>query len=184
MLAGNEEIVNPIITEKKRNQARGFSMVELLVATIVLVTGILGGGLMIMMGMARDNANRVDTTATNAAQTVLEQLASVPANANPSISITDCAATNSLNTAAGGAPLTSSGDIDFSQNVVSGYQVNYTLCNNNGTQVVYDVRWNISGIQNQGFGKLITVSAQQYFVANQTGIGGIRPVTLRTVSGE
>ena len=50
-------------------------MIELMVAMFVLAVGVLGGMAMIIMGMTRDNTNRVDTTATNAAQAVLEEIA-------------------------------------------------------------------------------------------------------------
>ena len=51
----------------KRKQYRnveGFSLVELTVAMFVLTVGVLGGMTMIIMGMTRNNTNRVDTTAT------------------------------------------------------------------------------------------------------------------------
>ena len=55
-----------------RKNARGFTLVELTVAMFVLTVGVLGGMIMIVLGMTRDNTNRMDTTATNAAQAVLE----------------------------------------------------------------------------------------------------------------
>jgi Tfp pilus assembly protein PilV len=176
-------VINRIGTRKPKDE-RGFTMIELLVASFVLITGILGGILMIIIGVARDNSNRVDTTATNAAQTVLEQIASASAGTSGTVTVTDCLQNSlSINTAAGGAPLTSSGDIDFTQSAVAGYQMNYTMCGNNGLQTVYDIRWNVSAVQTTGLGKLVTVSARQPFVYSQHGIAGILPVTLRTVVG-
>lgn len=159
-------------------------MMELLVASLVLITGILGGMVMILIGVARDNANRVDTTATNAAQTVLEQIASAPASSNGSVQLTDCLLnTFTLQLQGPGAPLTSTGNIDFTQSPVSGYQINYTVCQSNGVNTVYDIRWNISQVQTSNIGKLVTVSASQPFVAGQHGFAGLTPVTLRTVAG-
>jgi type II secretory pathway pseudopilin PulG len=170
--------------QRRKHTSRGFTLMELLIATVVLITGILAGVVMIIVGMSRDNANRLDTTSTNAAQTVLEQIASASANNNAAVSITDCHNNVlTINTAAGGAPLTSSGDIDFTQAAVNGYQMNYTFCGSNGLTTVYDIRWNVSAIQGGTLGKLVTVSASQPFMATQKGFLGITPVTLRTIVG-
>src|SRR5215813_9429355 len=102
-----------MLSQRKRKQSRGFSMVELLVAMVVLVVGVLGGMLMILVGMTRDNSNLVDTTATNVAQTVMEQIAGVPTNVSPALSLKDCVPnTLQINTAPGGAQLQANGDID------------------------------------------------------------------------
>ena len=74
-----------------RKNVKGFTLIELTVAMFVLTVGVLGGMVMILLGMTRDNNNRMDTTATNAAQAVLEVMAAVPANATPMTS-----ASNSL----------------------------------------------------------------------------------------
>lgn len=176
---------------KKRNSG-GFTLVELMVAIVVLVVGVLGGMMMLIVGMTRNNSNRVDTTATNVAQTVLEQITGAPTNASPVLTLTDCvqtvqaASTLKINTAPGGATLAANGDIDFLAETAASlngnnYQMNYIVCGNNGLQTVYDVRWNIRVVGAGGWGKLVTVSARQPFVATQNGIGFIRPVTLRTV---
>ena len=88
----------------KKTEIRGFGLMELMVAIFVLAVGLLGGMMMVIMGMSRDNSNRVDTTATNVAQTVLEQIAGAPANSNPTLTVTDCIPnTLNINTAPGGA---------------------------------------------------------------------------------
>lgn len=176
-----------------RRKNEGFSLVELTVAMFILTVGVLGGMTMIIMGMTRNNTNRVDTTATNAAQAVLEEIAGAPANTSPTLAVTDCLGTNlAVSTTAGaspgaGAPLLANGDIDFSQGAVPGYQMNYTVCNNaansNGLRTVYDVRWHITSIGAGGNGKLVVVAARQPFVAGSRGIGFIAPVTLRTIVG-
>ena len=61
--------------------------------------------------------------------------------------------------------------------------MNYTICGTNGVQTVYDVRWKIEAVGTKGFGKLVTVSARQPFVAQAKGFLGLRPITLRTVIG-
>jgi len=173
---------------KSRNE--GFSLVELTVAMFVLIVGVLGGMVMIIMGMTRNNTNRVDTTATNAAQAVLEEVAGVPANLSPTLTVTDCLGNIlSINTGGtaspgSGAPLQANGDIDFSQAAVAGYQMNYTVCGStNNIQTVYDVRWHVTLVGPNNSGKLVVVSARQPFVAVSKGIGSITPVTLRTIVG-
>jgi Tfp pilus assembly protein PilV len=169
----------------KKTEIRGFGLMELMVAIFVLAVGLLGGMMMVIMGMSRDNSNRVDTTATNVAQTVLEQIAGAPPNSNPTLTVTDCIPnTLNINTAPGGAGLKANGDVDFSANTAASlnankYQMTYTLCGTNGLQTPYDVRWNIQALGT--WGKLVTVSARQPFVASQTGISFIAPVTLRTI---
>src|SRR5258708_10837320 len=104
-----------------RCEEEGFSLVELTVAMFILAVGVLGGMVMILMGLTRDNTNRVDTTATNAAQAVLEGIAAVPPNSNLAFTVTDCKANNlPFNTTASnspgtGAPLQDNGDIDCTQ---------------------------------------------------------------------
>jgi prepilin-type N-terminal cleavage/methylation domain-containing protein len=172
---------------KMRKNSKGFTLIEMTVAMVVLVTAVLGGMLMILMGITRNNTNRVDTTATNVAQAVIEQISGAPTNTNPILTITDCVPNNlNINTAPGGATLQANGDIDFSADSAAAlnansYQMNFTVCGNNGLQTVYDVRWSVKSVGAGGWGKLVTVSARQPFVANQNGIGFIRPVTLRTI---
>ena len=160
---------------------------------MVLITGVLGGMVMIIMGVTRDNSNRVDTTATNVAQAVMEQISGVPTNKSPVLVMTDCLQTDPItstlkvNTAVGGATLKANGDIDFQADSattlnLSQYQMNFTVCGSNGLQTVYDVRWNIKPVGAGGWGKMITVAARQPFTASQKGIGFIRPVTLRTIA--
>ena len=84
-----------------RKNAKGFTLVELTVAMVVLTVGVLGGMIMIVLGMTRDNTSRMDTTATNAAQAVLEAISAVPANNNVTLPLTDCANNNFSVTTAG-----------------------------------------------------------------------------------
>jgi type II secretory pathway pseudopilin PulG len=177
-------------TKQKTAGVRGFSLIELMLAMVVMVTAILGGMMMVSIGMLRNNSNKVDTAGTNVAQTVLETVASAGPNTNSVLVVTDCLQTNPatstlrINTAAGGANMLSTGDIDFSQSssgLAGSYQMNYTVCGTNGLTLTYDVRWNVTVINN--FGKIVTASAQQQFVANGKGIALLKPVTLRTIVG-
>jgi len=164
----------------------GFSLIELMFAMLVLTFGVLATMTMVIMGVSRNGSNRFDTTATNVAQTVVEEVAGAAPNTNPVLTVTDCAGANlSINTAVGGAQLQANGAIDFTQSAATpaanNYQMNYTVCGANGQRVTYDVRWNVQAVS--AFGKLVTVSAQQQFVNSTRGIAFLPPVTLRTVVG-
>jgi Tfp pilus assembly protein PilV len=173
----------------KSKGVQGFSMVEVLFAVGVLAVGIVGGMAMIVIGIGRNGANRLDTTATNVAQSVLEDIASVPANVipNPLPSLTDCQNNNwPITTANGGAALAANGDIDFSAAPVGGYQMRYVACGPTGlAAATYDVRWHVQQVQVSGntWAKLVTVSAQQPLALVNGSITSVPPVTLRTVVG-
>ena len=172
-----------------RKNSQGFSLVELTVAIFVLVVGVLGGMVMIIIGMTRDNTNRMDTTATNAAQAVMEQIAAVPANQNTNVVVTDCVPTARTVTTTGSAVGTGatllgdgSGNIDFTAAPVANYQTPFTVCGNNGLQITYDVRWRITTLPSGG--KLVVVAAGHPMTDDKTrAIGYIPPVTLRTIVG-
>jgi prepilin-type N-terminal cleavage/methylation domain-containing protein len=170
-----------------RKNVKGFTLVELMVAMVVLTIGVLGGMVMIMMGMTRDNSNRMDTTATNAAQAVLEVIAAVPANSTPPLSVTDCTNTARALTTVGsaggtGATLTANGDVDFTQPAVAGYNIPFAVCGTNGLTITYDVRWRITTLPSGG--KLVIVAAGHPATDNKShAMAYIAPVTLRTIVG-
>jgi prepilin-type N-terminal cleavage/methylation domain-containing protein len=171
-----------------RKNSKGFTLVELIVAMFVLTVGVLGGLVMILMGMTRDNTNRMDTTATNAAQAVLEVIAAVPANSTPPLTVTDCTNTARTLTTVGsaspgtGATLNANGDVDFTQPAVANYNIPFTICGNNGLTVTYDVRWHITTLPSGG--KLVIVAAGHPATDNKShAIAYIAPVTLRTIVG-
>lgn len=183
---------NPI----RKNRSRGFSLLEMMFAIGVLATAMIGSLAMVVLGIGRNGSNRMDTTATNVAQTVLEDIAGVPAATlvngvfvanNPVLAINDCAG-NALQiaTAPGGAPPNNNGDIDFSQAPVPGYQGFYTMCSGtaNGVRAPYDVRWRVDPIPGSLFGKLVTVSARQPMGINKGSVNYVPPVTLRTIVGQ
>lgn len=177
---------NKVSQFRKSKGVQGFSMVEVVFAVGVLAVGILGGMAMIVIGIGRNGANRLDTTATNVAQSVLEEIASAPPNANQVLTITDCQQNLQITTSPGGAALAADGDIDFSAVPVAGYQVNYVACGPTGlAAATYDVRWNVQQIQVGGktWAKLVTVSAQQPLALVNGAMISVPPVTLRTVVG-
>jgi len=168
----------------RRKNSAGFSLIEVMIAVMILAVAILGGMAMIVVGIARNGGNRMDTAATNVAQTVLEDIASASPKTNTVLAITDCAGNNvQITTAVGGSPtLASTGDIDFSQPAVAGYQASYTVCGASG-QIVCDVRWNVTQVAGGSWAKLVTVAARQPLSIRKNSFSYTPPVTLRTIVG-
>src|SRR5579864_1074202 len=149
-------------------QESGLTLIELMIAMLVLAVGILGSMALIVRAIGGDAWSKQLSNSTVLAQSITERIMAIPAASNTAVTITDCAAnTATVNTAPGGSAVTSSGDVDFSVAAVANYQMLYTDCNTNGRQAVYDVRWNVTAINNSlGFVKLLTVSAQLKHTGN------------------
>jgi len=193
------------LTNQTRNTGQhGFSLLELLIAMVVLTVG-LGGVLTLMLSaMYGDNRSSGDTSATMVAEHVLEQITAQPANSVLSIPITDCAG-NTWNISTQGAPrgaagtaanggyganLTSAGLIDWSQ-AFSGilpdasgnlYAMQYVACGTGGKQITYDVRWNVAWLDGYtlaaGYTSQSTVYSQLVVISARplisTQTGGLR----------
>src|SRR5712664_3305442 len=90
-----EVIMKKTINSRCRTHKReaGMTLIELLIAMLVLAIGLSGIMAMIVTALASNGRNRTDTTATLLSQMVIEQLANVPATSNTVFTITDCAGT-------------------------------------------------------------------------------------------
>jgi prepilin-type N-terminal cleavage/methylation domain-containing protein len=164
-----------------RNQ-RGMTLIELMIALVILLVGVVGSMSLVAMSIGSDGRNRQQSNATALSQMLEEKISSVKASTSPVLTVTDCAGNSyTVYTAAGGSPLTSSGDVDFTQAPVANYQMSYTDCATSGRQITYDVRWNIQ--QTTTYVKLVTVSSKK------TNAGGnalfyALPVTVRALVGQ
>ena len=157
----------------RSRQQRGMSLIELMIAMVVLIVGVGGCVAAIPFAIRTNFSNRQQSNSTVLAQMVTEKIMSVP-NGTTSTTITDCAGTaNTITTTAGGESVLSSGSIDYTATKSTGYYMNYTTCGSNGLQMVYDVRWNIQAL---GDTKLITVSSKP-------NRGGTLPATIRSMIG-
>ena len=157
----------------RSRQHRGMSLLEVMVAMVVLMVGVGGCIAAIPFAIRTNFSNRQQSNSTVLAQMVIEKIMSVPTGTT-STAITDCGGTsNTINTTAGGESVLSSGAIDYTATKPTGYYMNYTTCGSNGQQMVYDVRWNITAL---GDVKLITVSSK-------LNRGGTLPATIRSMIG-
>ena len=163
------------------------SLIELMIAMLVLLVGLVATMSLVAIAMSGNGRSRKQSGSTATAEMVVETISAPKASISPVLALIDCTGVSgTIDTAAGGAPLTSTGQIDYSQAAVAGYQMNYTDCNGNGTanagrQTTYDVRWNIQQVT--PYVKLLVVSAKQISAGTDLKLFAL-PVTIRTVIGQ
>jgi prepilin-type N-terminal cleavage/methylation domain-containing protein len=171
----------------KRNKSReqGFSLIELMIAMVVLAIGMLGGIAVICAATASNGRSKLNTTAATLAESTMEKILAIPAGttgAAAQTSIGDCAG-NSFAVSTDpnpNPPLTDAGafgglQVDFSQPAQPGYSMNYVVCST-GARITFDVRWQIASGPTPST-QLVTVSVRTQ-AAQFT-----RPVTLRSLRG-
>jgi len=185
-----EKTAHPLI---RRNRESGVTMIETLMAAAILAIGSIGMLSLIISAIATNNRNKMDSTQTMLAESILEQINSTfGAVSGPGTStLVDCAGnswtvdTTVSGTASTGAAISGT-SIDFSQtSPPAGWHMDYVMstpCSPSGSvQGVYDVRWHLDQIgTTQSY--IVTVSAKlknhgegnQYFSL---------PVTLRVLYG-
>lgn len=175
----------------QRRTQTGSTLIELMMACLILLVGFTGGLALILTAIKNDSRDKTDSTATILSQMVTEMVASVPANASSSVTVTDCNPTTSSashtisttgSTSGSGAPLTSGGQIDFTQAAVSGYSMTFYSCqaSTGDRQTLYDVRWNIKTLST--YTKLVTVAARSSDTSTDANLFAV-PLTLKTIVG-
>jgi Tfp pilus assembly protein PilV len=169
---------------RRPTKQSGMTLIELMIALVVLMVGIVGSMALIAYAISGNGRNKQQSNSVAVAQMITEKLSSQKASLSNSLTITDCSGTTStLTTAAGGPTLNSNGEEDFTATAVTGYQMYYTDCGSNSRQMIYDVRWTIT--QPTANTKLIIVSAQMKGAAGSTNARMYSlPVTIRTLIGQ
>jgi hypothetical protein len=125
----------------------GISVIEVLVATLVLMICSLGIVGMISASIVTNNRNKLDSTGTMLTQAVIERVKSTIIGSGTS-SLVDCTGTTwTIDTSPGGAAL-SSEKIDFTQTAPpTDYHMDYVVrspCSSTGAEITtYDVRWHV-----------------------------------------
>ncbi len=157
---------------------RGFSLLEMMLATVILLVGVVAIAQLVPASILMNYRNRTDSSALVFAQRELDQFLDQPLI---STSFTD-ALGNSCNlgnpttpNSTQGAPLLGTQPlIDFNQATVSGFSFSYL----EPSGVTYDVRWDIIITGNGA-----SVSAKRFIlsVRQQGGNGYFQPVTLDTM---
>jgi hypothetical protein len=158
---------------------------------------MLGGMLIITVAAASNAQARFDTAAVALAQSTMDRLIVISNTTTATAqttSMSDCKNTSfTINAFVGGAQLTNTGAIDFSQaagSVPDKYHMDYTLCaagasGTTGLEQKYDVRWNIQAGPTSST-QLVMVAAKP---RGQIGNGQTQvrffalPTTLRALRG-
>jgi type IV pilus assembly protein PilV len=167
---------------------RGFSLIETMIAMVVLAVGILGGIAVIAVATENNGRSKLHTTAETLAQNVMEKITAIPAKAaGTQTTLTDCAGnTFTIETAAGGSPVISSGAfagaVDYSQAAQPNYSMNYVMCSTAGG-IPYDVRWQIAAGPTPST-QLVTVSAKPLQTNGTPGAQLTLPFTLHQLRGD
>jgi len=177
--------VNNIPQTRGWKRQAGFTLVELMIAAMILTFGMLALAALFAIAIGNNGRSRVDTTSTMLTESVIEQITAVLARGGPA-AVTDCGqlpTTWTIDTSVGGAT-TRGSSIDFTQtNPPDGYYMNFVVCNGgaeSGTQATYDVRWHIAQVSTNSY--LVTVAARpKNMVAGRFTFA--LPVTLRTYVG-
>jgi Tfp pilus assembly protein PilV len=157
-------------------------LIELMIAMVVLLVGVMASMALIAYSIGGNNRSKQQSNSIVVAQMLSEKISSQKATLSNSLTVTDCTGTsNTVNTAAGGGALNSSGDVDLSQAVVTGYQMYFTDCGTSGRQMIYDVRWTIT--QPTNYTKLVVVTAKMKGAGTDSKVFSL-PVTIRTLVGQ
>lgn len=175
----------PLRFRRARNRQAGISLIELMIAGIIMVVGFLALIGLVTTAIANNTRNRLDTTGTMLDLMVIEAINS-QAGSTGTVSLTDCAGNtwNLAQTPGTGANLSGT-SIDFSQaqsSVPTDYYMNWAVCNGGTTvNATYDVRWNVQPLGTYSF--LITVSSKLKGSGSNLKFYAL-PVTIRSVSGK
>lgn len=167
---------------------RGFTLIEALLATIVMMVGLVAVAQLVPVSLSINSVNRASSTALVVEQRILEQMLDQPLTAATCIApaCPDAVAGSwSLGSPAApgnvvGSPVTidtsNSAAINFSAGQVAGYSFNY-IDPNDPYGATYDVRWAVvTYVQGS------RVTGKRFLLgARQTGGNGfVLPITLDT----
>jgi Tfp pilus assembly protein PilV len=168
-------IASRLRPRKIRNGEQGMTLIEVMIAGMILVIGMLGFAALMATAIAANARSRTDSTATMLSQTVMEQIsASLIGKGGAAPQVRDC--TNTLypiEISTGGAALDSSERIDWTQTTVpSGYQMLYQICasttntNANAQETTYDVRWRVEQVADTNTFLIIAGARPKNYVTN------------------
>ena len=170
---------------KRRSSDKGFSIVEMMLATVILLVGLVAIAQLVPASILLNYRNRTDSSALVFAQRLLDQFSDQPLTA---VSFTDtpsnpCASGCSLgdpalpNTVQGSLLIANQALIDFNQATVANYSFTY-LDPTDSSGTMYDVRWAVilTGDGTKVYSKRFIIGIRQ-----QGGSGYFLPVTLDTL---
>jgi type IV pilus assembly protein PilV len=172
-----EKLSTPCVRRRKiRNGEQGLTLVEVMIAGFILVVGMLGFAALMATAIAANSRSRTDSTATMLSQTVMEQIAAslIGKGGAADPQVKDCTGTNyPIEISVGGANLDSNELIDWTQTSVPlHYQMLYQICasttntNANAQETTYDVRWNVTKVNNTNTFLIVAGARPKNYVTN------------------
>lgn len=131
----------------KAGKASGFSLLEMIIASAILLVGILSVVQLVPASLRSNLYNRMDTTAMAVAQRELDQMLNQPLT-QTSFHDQDNTQVSLGGAGSPGAPLIMQGPtpvIDFGASAVTGFSKTYTDLT---TGVTFDIRWAVIPLTN------------------------------------
>jgi prepilin-type N-terminal cleavage/methylation domain-containing protein len=167
----------------KRCNQRGFTLVELMVAMVVLLVGVVAVAELVPAAVFMNGANRADSSSLVFAQRELDQFVEQPLTVTSFVDLQgntcNLGSATSFNTVVGNPVTTVAGHaaIDFSGSQVSGYGYYYTDPEDT-SGAIYDARWAV--ISNGTAGN---VTSRRFIlgVRKKSGNTPLLPVTIETM---
>lgn len=165
------------------NKQGGFSLLEVIVAILVLLIGVVAVAQLVPISLTFNNDNRSDSVAMVLAQRELDQMLDQPLKATQftdrlgNVCSLGNAATPNIVVGSPVVIINNRPTIDFTAGLVGGYSFNY-LDAEDPFGVTYDVRWAVITTANGGNpnSKRFIMSARQL-----RGDGYVQPLTLDTM---
>jgi prepilin-type N-terminal cleavage/methylation domain-containing protein len=176
--------MRPALTKRRSNE-RGFSLLEMMLATIILLVGIVAIAQLVPASILMNYRNRNDSSALVFAQRELDQFIDQPLSL--AVPFTDalgqaCSLGNpaSPNIVQGSAVLLFNNQaiIDFGSAPVTNFSFTYLEDPADPTSTTYDVRWAVilTGNGSSVYSKRFILGVRQ-----QGGNGYFQPITLDTM---
>ncbi|HXH67531.1 MAG TPA: prepilin-type N-terminal cleavage/methylation domain-containing protein [Candidatus Limnocylindrales bacterium] len=161
-------------TGNKRKQG-GFTLLELAVATLILMVGIAGVVQLVPASQSSNLNNRVDTTAMVFAQREMDQMINQPvalANFTDADGRVINLGSTTVNNTVFGGPVNAAANpptIDFTAAAVAGYNYTFTDPNdlNDSAEASYQMRWAVISTVSAG-----QVVSKRFIVACRRSSGG------------
>lgn len=142
----------------------GFTLIELMLANLVLIVGLLSIAALAAFALSSHYTSRIEAAALQFSQEKLEELRSFSMD-DPRLS-------------GPGSALDPVGEIDFASAPVPDFSAQNELILNitRNTRVLFETRWNLTDFGNQ---KVITVATRSL----ASSLAGLKPVSLKVVKG-
>lgn len=142
----------------------GFTLVEVMLANLVLIVGLLSVAAMALFSLSSHYASRIEAAAFQLSQEKLEELRSLPLD--------------DARLSGPGNALDAAFDIDFASAALPQFSMQNELVLNitRNTRILFETRWNITDLGDQ---KVITVATRS--VAGS--FSSLKPVSLKIVKG-